>query len=122
MSKPTLYCFKVNEDEDGIRIHRYEINDYNYVVKHEFRKEYSFPGKVIDSTYRTFIVNKDNIDKCVLQRVFTFDPNYKHAIDVIEAKLEEQIERSERYVANWKQKLDKLDKYSKENLDGYSED
>ena len=122
MSNTTLYCFKVNEDEDAIKIHKYEINDYNYVKKHEFRKEYSFPGKVIGSPYRTFVVNEDNIDKYVLQRVFTFDSSYKHAIDVIEDKLKEQIEKSERYITNWKQKLDKLDRYSKEKLDGHPED
>lgn len=122
MSKPTLYCFKVNEDEAVIRIHRYEINDYNYAEKHEFRKEYSFPGKAIDSTYRTFIVNRDNIDKYVLQRVFTFNPEYKYAVAIIKNKLKDQIERSEHYITNWKERLTKLDKYAKEKLDGYSED
>ena len=122
MSNPTLYCFKVNEDKDAIKIYRYQINDYNYVVKNEFRKEYSFPGEVIDSTYRTFIVNKDNIDKYVLQRVFTFNPDYRHAVEVIENKLNSEIERSERYIANWKEKLTKLDKYRRDKIDGYSED
>lgn len=88
--KPTLYCFKMIEEDGKFSLYRYAINDYKTTLG-AYKSEYHFLGKYIDENHRAY-VSGDKIDRFVNNKVYSLNSSITDAERIIEQTLQSQCD------------------------------
>lgn len=89
-----LYCFKLDPDTGEVK--RYEIKDY-HVKKRMWatpKEEICFKENLGTRTDYHYALKPNKLNRFVHEKVFTFDPDYGHAIGIIIDTLKQDVEES----------------------------
>ena len=70
-----LYCFKIVEDDDAMKLVKYKIFEYDSLQLNRSTWNYRFEGKMIESTNRVDTIRNDKMDRVVNKKFFTFNPD-----------------------------------------------
>lgn len=104
--KQLLYLFKLNEETGEIEqvfatLHYEETVVSKYIDTRIY-------GIDLPYTYGTIRVRKENIDKCVNYRVYTFNPDPVHARQIIYNTIYEKKEKTRKELNRWEKVLSKM--------------
>ena len=93
MERPTLYCYKVNEETGNLDC--YTIDDYKIYSLGAFtdRKEIRFDTRLVGlKTKSIYYLKMENLDRYVRSCVFTYEQDYDKAYALIKHSVSEQID------------------------------
>ena len=84
-----LYCFKF--DPDTGKITKYTIEEYKIVInRFTDRRTFYFNGYHAGRTEKHSQLKEEKLERFTTNCVWTFNPDLKHAIDIMTATLEEK--------------------------------
>lgn len=91
MENKPIYCFKL--DNETFELTRFEITDYKIHKLNEYgRFRYKWENPKINKCDRYYYLEPKKMDRFVNYKVFTFDPDEKNALRIIEETLSSQLD------------------------------
>ena len=102
-----LYCFRL--DFETGKVTRYTIDNYVYrdTGYSHYHHVYSFKADIGSSQYH-YDVRDEIIDRFVSQKIFSFNPDMRSAIEIIEETLTNKSEKAKRENRNINKLLKKI--------------
>ena len=107
MMKPTLYCFKI--DEEKMTITRYETNDYQEVF-HGGVEKILYNANLGTKASSTHVFTKSNLDTIVNMRILSFNPSIEKALKIANKYLISKREAAYKEYNKWNDLITHLNK------------
>ena len=108
----TLYCYKLNGDTGAIV--RYEIpGDQWALIKHKWnrgRDEYRLQADLGTGKYCRYGVRRQNVDKFLSCKIYTFNPDESYAINIITETIASKLSKAQAEVNKYNNLLDLIEK------------